>query len=68
MEIFVVIYYLVGNADIHPGLIVILPSVRAPRQENLFRIVLKRLRTRSDLINCVIEIDANGNIKEYELP
>jgi predicted nuclease of predicted toxin-antitoxin system len=43
---------LIGDAELHPGLIVIAESVRG----------------REDLINTVVEVDADRTVEVYELP
>jgi len=62
---------LYARAGIHPGLILILPMVRPPRQQKLFRAALKAVEGRTDLINRVIEVDQAGDdivLREFEIP
>jgi predicted nuclease of predicted toxin-antitoxin system len=59
---------LVGKVDIHPGLIIFLPSVRIVEQERLFLALLKYLKRRDDLINRVIEVDIACEIREFAMP
>ncbi len=59
------------EADIHPGLVLILPMVRPEVQRQLFRLGLEYLAGRTNLINRVIEIDLRKgrvDIQELELP
>ena len=59
------------EADIHPGLVLILPMVRPEVQRQLFRLGLEYLAGRTNLINRVIEIDRRKgrvDIQELELP
>lgn len=59
------------EADIHPGLVLILPMVRPEVQRQLFRLGLEYLAGRTNLINRVFEIDLRKgrvDIQELELP
>ena len=48
--------------DLHPGLVVILPSVSTPRQIELFLTALDRLIAMPDCVNLLIEVDSNGEV------
>ncbi|MBB5686242.1 putative nuclease of putative toxin-antitoxin system [Sphingobium boeckii] len=54
--------------DVHPGLIVILPSVRKKDQLRLFSMILRNLAGKVDLINKLLEIDLDGAIRITDLP
>jgi predicted nuclease of predicted toxin-antitoxin system len=54
--------------DLHPGLVVILPVVKRPIQQSLFRAVVERLVMERDVINKLIEIDEEGAITISEFP
>ena len=54
--------------DVHPGLVVILPSLRRIEQIGLFEAVIRRLEAEQDLINKLVEIDAAGVISVTDLP
>ncbi len=59
------------KAEIHPGLVIILPLMRPEVQRQLFRAGLEYLAGRTNLINRVIEIDLHKetvDIQEIELP
>lgn len=61
---------LYNRVSLHAGLIVIVPSVRPPRQRQLFRAVLEHIRGR-DLTNTVVEVDDRGGFiecREYRFP
>lgn len=46
--------------DLHPGLMVILPSVRPDLQADLFVLAVARLRTLRDCVNLLVEVDIHG--------
>ena len=48
--------------EVHPGLIVILPKALKAGQETLFDSVLAYLKELPDLVNKILEIDADGRI------
>lgn len=54
--------------DLHPGLIIIVPNVRAEDQKKLFHAALKAIGKRSDLVNRVIEVHSPTDVREYEWP
>ncbi|HEX8447130.1 MAG TPA: DUF5615 family PIN-like protein [Sphingomonas sp.] len=56
------------SMDIHPALIVILPSVPKVKQVDLFLVVLDCLQREPDTINKLIEIDADGVITIADFP
>jgi len=58
---------LMGEAELHPGLIVILPNVKPAAQCELFARVVNEIARLPDLINKVVEIDFE-RIRIYELP
>ena len=59
---------LVSKADLHAGLIVILPNCRGAQQKVLFRAALEHAIAIGGLTNKVLEIDAGGAIGVYNLP
>jgi predicted nuclease of predicted toxin-antitoxin system len=48
--------------EIHNGLIVLLPAVSGGRQVELFGHVLEAIRPRDDLVNCIVVVDASGQV------
>ena len=54
--------------ELHPGLVVILPKVERPDQLKLFGAVLDRVEGEPDLINKLVEIDADGVITILDWP
>ncbi len=62
---FVAIY---RRMELHPGLIVIVPSVSLPEQQDLFATVIAHLQTLPDLVNTLVEISADGKIVVSDLP
>ena len=59
---------LYGRQTLHNGLIVIVPNTQRQAQIDLFCRVLNELSRMSDLINQVIEIEADGRITRFALP
>jgi hypothetical protein len=61
---------LFARMALHPGLIVIVPSVTPVMQRALFRAALQHVGKR-ELINTAVEISIDGEVvrcSEYELP
>jgi len=58
---------LMGEIDLHAGLVVIVPNVTPGVQFELFRRALVEVAKVPDMINRVIEIDSDG-VRVYELP
>jgi predicted nuclease of predicted toxin-antitoxin system len=59
------------KAELHSGLILLLPMVRPEVQRQLFRAGLEYIAGRTNLTNRLIEIDLRGEkveIQEFELP
>jgi predicted nuclease of predicted toxin-antitoxin system len=52
-----------GALDVHNGLIIIVPNVSRHQQIALFDRALDRIETLPDLINQVLEIEADGSIR-----
>ena len=53
---------LYGLLPLHAGLLIIVPSVDRRQQAHLFGLALDRLATMPDLVNQVMEVDAEGGI------
>ena len=58
---------LMRETEVHPGLILLLPSETPAMQGELFERVLREIAHRPDMTNTVVEIDF-GEIRVYELP
>ncbi len=58
---------LMAEADLHAGLIVIVPNVRPIAQSELFEHSLHEIGRIPDMINKVVEIDFD-ELRIYELP
>lgn len=59
-----------GKEPLHPGVIIVVPSVTPARQRELFRAALVHIGAR-DLTNTVVEVTFAGNrivCSEYALP
>ncbi len=54
--------------DIHPGLIVVVPSCHKEEQLRLFDLVLDRLESASDTINKLIEVSSEGVVTISDFP
>lgn len=57
--------------EVHPGIVVILPNVRRERQIELFTAALVTLRDHDpplDMVNTVLEVDADGTVVMYRMP
>lgn len=52
--------------ELHPGLVVILPSLRRAQQLLLFPVVVERLKTLRDCVNLLIDIDAEGHVRVFD--
>ncbi len=58
---------LMGQLELHAGLIVIIPNVTPSMQRELFERTLSEVSLLPDLVNKVIEVDLD-EIRAYELP
>jgi predicted nuclease of predicted toxin-antitoxin system len=61
---------LFAKEELHPGLLIILPSITPSLQRHLFRTALSHIGER-DLINTVLEVElagANTICREYSYP
>jgi predicted nuclease of predicted toxin-antitoxin system len=61
---------LLGKAELHPGLIVLVPNVTHALQRALFAAAIQYLAGRNP-VNIVIEVTLDGNVVrclEYQLP
>jgi predicted nuclease of predicted toxin-antitoxin system len=59
------------RAEVHPGIVVILPNVRRERQIELFSAALAAIRDHDpplDMINTVVQVDAEGIVTMFSLP
>lgn len=59
------------RAEVHPGIVVILPNVRRERQVELFAAALREIRDADpplDMVNTVLEVAADGTVTRYSLP
>jgi hypothetical protein len=59
---------LLTGAELHAGMIVILPNCRRNEQVVLFRLALQHVISIGGLMNQVLEIDADGRVEVYDLP
>lgn len=62
---------MVERLEVHPGIVVILPNVRRERQMELFSVALAAIHEHEpplDMINTVIQVDADGTVVMFTLP
>jgi len=62
---------MISRAELHPGVVAILPNVRKERQMVLFAAALAVITSANpplDMVNTVLEVDADGNVERYDLP
>jgi predicted nuclease of predicted toxin-antitoxin system len=62
---------LYARQEVHPGLVIIVPSVGRERQIRLFQVALNRLADLSDLINKVLEVHlepSGDRLELYDFP
>jgi predicted nuclease of predicted toxin-antitoxin system len=59
---------LLGQAELQPGLVIIVPNEKPAVQRKLFRAALQKIVILPSLVNKVIEIGGVGQIKIYDLP
>jgi predicted nuclease of predicted toxin-antitoxin system len=60
-----------SHSDVHPGLVIILPSVPRAAELLLFRAALKMLSGMTDAINQIVQVDLDGTetrVRVYSLP
>ena len=61
---------LYGKQDLHPGLVIFIPSLTPVRRQEMFQAALIHIGHR-DLTNCVIEVEIENEgivCREFELP
>jgi len=62
---------LYAREPLHAGLVIIIPNVNRAMQQRLFRGALAELATLGEPINCVLEVDIDGDdvtFNLYDLP
>lgn len=62
---------MLARAEVHAGVVVILPNVRRERQVELFSAALSAIRDHApplDMVNTVLEVDADGTVVRYSMP
>ncbi|HEY0036270.1 MAG TPA: DUF5615 family PIN-like protein [Longimicrobium sp.] len=62
---------MLARTEVHPGIVVILPSVRRERQIELFAAAMMAITDHQppiDMVNTVLEVDASGTVTMYSLP
>ena len=59
---------LLGETDLHPGLVIIVPNERPRIQRELFRLGLKRIESLPSMVNKVVELYSTEDIRISDLP
>lgn len=60
---------MISRAEVHPGVIAILPNVRRERQITLFAAAIAEIQCAAlDMVNTVLEVHADGTVDRYALP
>jgi predicted nuclease of predicted toxin-antitoxin system len=59
---------LVGEVELHPGLVVILDNLRREQQIELFAAAIDVVRHLPSMINKVAEVSSSGTVSIYDLP
>jgi predicted nuclease of predicted toxin-antitoxin system len=53
---------LYADLEVHPGLVIILPSVKQPEQEQLFTLAMAAIEAERDIVNVMVEVDEQGTV------
>lgn len=63
---------LIGRAELHPGLVVLVENAARAREIEHFRAALEEivamLAAGRDMINSVVEVEGDGTVTRFELP
>ena len=59
---------IMGDVELHPGLVVIMENVPREQQMRIFGIALEALAQVSSMVNKVLEVSSDGSIAMYDLP
>jgi predicted nuclease of predicted toxin-antitoxin system len=59
---------LLEQAELHPGLVIIVSNVRPAIQDELFRSALEKIAKLSSTVNKIVEVRSNDDVKIYEMP
>ena len=59
---------LYAQIELHPGLVILLPSVSTAEQIRLLDAAIEGVRIGPDLVNKLIEVDAEGGVKVVNWP
>jgi hypothetical protein len=62
---------MISRAELHPGVVAILPNVRKERQMVVFAAALAVITSADpplDMVNTVLEVSADGSVERYDLP
>lgn len=59
---------LLGDSEVHTGLIVILDNVRRDEQVACFKAALVAIRDQGSMVNRVAEVDKHCEVRFFDLP
>ena len=59
---------LLGQTELHPGLVIIVPNVRPAIQDELFRSALHKIAKLSSTVNKIVEVRRIDDVTIYEMP
>ncbi len=59
---------LLEKTELHPGLVIVVPNVRPSVQDELLRSALDEIAKLPSLVNKVLEIWSNNDVRIYEMP
>lgn len=59
---------LYGGVDLHPGLVVLLPSVKMHEQQGLFARAIEWIEPRGELVNMLLTINVDGSLVTKDFP
>ena len=59
---------LLEKTELHPGLVIIVPNVRPAVQDELLRSALEEIAKLPSLLNKVVEVRSNDDVRIYEMP
>ncbi len=59
---------LLEKTELHPGLVIVVPNVRPSIQDELLRSALDEIAKLPSLVNKVLEIWSNNDVRIYEMP
>ncbi|HXR36044.1 MAG TPA: hypothetical protein VN754_08870 [Candidatus Binataceae bacterium] len=59
---------LLGETDLHPGLVIIVPNQKPGIQRELFRLALTRIESLPSMVNKVVELYSAEDVRVSDPP